>query len=219
MAEKSHLMRNTLVRSALIRGTAPTAWNVQPLQQNFAEAEGGEASETTEQEAGETSTEKPEETSKEETKEPADIDWKAMARKHEAENKKLRPAAAELEKIKERNRSAEEKAQKERDDARAEAAEAKAEASREKAARKYGLSDEDLEFLDGVPADKFDARAKALSERLKKAGTSTAGTSGGEVTGAKSQLPLQDQIAAAQKARDFPLVVALKEKLHHQTTK
>ncbi|OZC62352.1 hypothetical protein CH267_02105 [Rhodococcus sp. 06-621-2] len=102
-------------------------------------------------------------------KDPDKIDWKAMARKHEDEAKKNRAAASELEKIKESKRTAEEKAQKERDDAKAEAAEAKAEAARERAARKYGLTDDDLAFLEGVPADKFDERAKALSERLKTA--------------------------------------------------
>ena len=105
-----------------------------------------------------------------------DIDWKAMSRKHEAEAKKNRDAAAELEKIRSKNRTAEEKAAKERDDAKADAEAARAEAARERAARKYGLSDEDLDFLEGVPADKFDAKAKALSERIKAA--APAGKSG-----------------------------------------
>ena len=186
-------MRNTLIRSTLIRGTAPTAWNVQPLQQNFAEAEGGETSETTEQEAGQTSTEKPEETSKEETKEPAEIDWKAMARKHEAENKKLRPAAAELEKIRESQRTAEEKAQKEADDAKKEAAEAKAEAAIERAARKHGLTDDkDLEVLQGLPADKVEAVAKALAAGKKPA----AGKGASEVGGSKNQKKPTDLTSA-----------------------
>ncbi|AUS31768.1 hypothetical protein C1M55_12055 [Rhodococcus qingshengii] len=110
-----------------------------------------------------------------------DIDWKAMSRKHEAEAKKNRDAAAELEKIRASKRTAEEKAQKERDDAKAEAEAARAEAARERAARKYGLSDEDLDFLEGTPADKFDAKAKALSERIKTA--APAGRSGKQVTG------------------------------------
>lgn len=105
-----------------------------------------------------------------------DIDWKAMSRKHEAEAKKNRDAAAELEKIKAKNRTAEEKAAKEAADAKADAEAARAEAARERAARKYGLSDEDLDFLEGTPADKFDAKAKALSERIKTA--APAGKSG-----------------------------------------
>lgn len=116
---------------------------------------------------------------------PKDVDWKAMARKHEREAKANRAAAAELEKIRAKNRTAEEKAQKERDDARAEAEAAKAEAARERAARKYQLSDEDLELLAGTPADQFDAKAKKLSERIKAA--APAGRSGNDVGGGKSR--------------------------------
>lgn len=114
-----------------------------------------------------------------------DIDWKAMSRKHEAEAKKNRDAAAELEKIKASKRTAEEKAAKEAADAKADAEAARAEAARERAARKYGLSDEDLDFLDGTPADKFDAKAKALSERIKAA--APAGKSGNPAGGAKEK--------------------------------
>lgn len=114
-----------------------------------------------------------------------DIDWKAMSRKHEAEAKKNRDAAAELEKIRSKNRTAEEKAAKERDDAKADAEAARAEAARERAARKYGLSDEDLDFLEGTPADKFDAKAKALSERIKTA--APAGKSGRPASGGKAE--------------------------------
>ncbi|MBY6385472.1 hypothetical protein HG717_16355 [Rhodococcus erythropolis] len=140
-----------------------------------------------------------------------DIDWKAMSRKHEAEAKKNRDAAAELEKIRSKNRTAEEKAAKEAADAKADAEAARAEAARERAARKYGLSDEDLDFLDGTPADKFDARAKALSERIKAA--APAGKSGLPAGGAQEKAPLEQQIAEAQKARDFTRVIALKQQL------
>lgn len=116
---------------------------------------------------------------------PADVDWKKESRKHEAEAKKNRAAAAELEKIKASKRSAEEKAAKEAADAKADAEAARAEAARERAARKYGLSDEDLDFLEGVPADKFDAKAKALSERIKAA--APAGKSGLPAGGAKEK--------------------------------
>ena len=116
---------------------------------------------------------------------PADVDWKKESRKHEAEAKKNRAAAAELEKIKASKRTAEEKAAKEAADAKADAEAARAEAARERAARKYGLSDEDLDFLEGVPADKFDAKAKALSERIKAA--APAGKSGLPAGGAKEK--------------------------------
>lgn len=123
--------------------------------------------------------------------EKPEIDWKKESRKHEAEAKKGRAAIAELDRIKAKSRTAEENAQKERDDARAEAEAAKAEAARERAARKYGLSDEDLELLDGTPSDKFDAKAKALSERIKAA--APAGRSGNPVGGGRGATnPLDD---------------------------
>lgn len=171
-------MRNTLIRSALIRGTA-TAWTQQPQQQQFtsAEPEGGAGEPAPE---GEPKPEPEGDPKPEPEKEPDDkIDWKAMARKHEAENKKLRPAAAELEKIKAKNRSAEESAQKERDEAKAEAEAAKAEAAIERAARKHGLTDDkDLEVLAGLPADKVEAVAKAIA-----AGKKTAPAAGGAPAG------------------------------------
>lgn len=127
-----------------------------------------------------------------------DIDWKAMSRKHEAEAKKNRDAAAELEKIKAKNRTAEEKAAKEAADAKADAEAARAEAARERAARKYGLSDEDLDFLEGVPADKFDAKAKALSERIKTA--APAGRSGRQATGGTANTDEMDPKKLAERA-------------------
>ncbi len=126
-----------------------------------------------------------------------DIDWKAMSRKHEAEAKKNRDAAAELEKIKAKNRTAEEKAAKEAADAKADAEAARAEAARERAARKYGLSDEDLDFLEGTPADKFDARAKALSERIKTA--APAGKSGRQATGGTANTDEMDPKKLAER--------------------
>ncbi|MGW0039832.1 hypothetical protein [Gordonia sp. NPDC003376] len=73
------------------------------------------------------------------------------------------------------------KAQAERDDARKEAEAAKAEAALLRAAVKHGLSKEDLELLDGVPADQIDERAKKLAARIKISGTP--GSSGGEASG------------------------------------
>ncbi|MFJ7620051.1 hypothetical protein ACIQYZ_14745 [Rhodococcus erythropolis] len=127
-----------------------------------------------------------------------DIDWKAMSRKHEAEAKKNRDAAAELEKIRAKNRTAEEKAAKEAADAKADAEAARAEAARERAARKYGLSDEDLDFLEGIPADKFDAKAKALSERIKTA--APAGRSGRQATGGTANTDEMDPKKLAERA-------------------
>jgi hypothetical protein len=127
-----------------------------------------------------------------------DIDWKAMSRKHEAEAKKNRDAAAELEKIRAKNRTAEEKAAKEAADAKADAEAARAEAARERAARKYGLSDEDLDFLEGTPADKFDAKAKALSERIKT--VAPAGRSGRPASGGTTKTDEMDPKKLAERA-------------------
>ena len=127
-----------------------------------------------------------------------DIDWKAMSRKHEAEAKKNRDAAAELEKIRAKGRTAEEKAAKEAADAKADAEAARAEAARERAARKYGLSDEDLDFLEGTPADKFDAKAKALSERIKTA--APAGRSGRPASGGTTKTDEMDPKKLAERA-------------------
>lgn len=86
-----------------------------------------------------------------------EIDWKAMARKHEAEAKKNRAAAAKLEQIEAKSRTAEENAAKAASDAEAARDAALAEVAVERAARKHGLTDDkDLEVLTGLPADKVD---------------------------------------------------------------
>lgn len=175
-------MRNTLIRPALIRGTA-TAWTQQPQQQQYAESDSDttDATDTPDTDASDQTDDTDGDTSKD-----GKVDWEAKyretlahSRKHEAEAKKLRPAASKLEEIEAKNRSAEEKAQKERDDAKAEAEAAKAEAAIERAARKHGLTDDkDLEVLQGLPAEKVEAVAKALA-----AGKKTAPSAGGSPAG------------------------------------
>ena len=114
------------------------------------------------------------------TKSKDETDWKAMARKHEREAKANRAAAAELEKIRDKNRTAEEKAAKAAQDAIERAEKAEARAARSDAARKYNLADEDLDLLLKVPADEVDAFAKRLSKSA-----APAGASGREATGGK----------------------------------
>lgn len=110
-----------------------------------------------------------------------EIDWKAMARKHEAEAKKNRAAAAKLDAIEAKSRTAEENAAKAAADARAEAEAAKAEVAVERAARKHGLTDDkDLEVLQGLPADKVEAVAKALAASRKTADASGKPAGGGK---------------------------------------
>ena len=112
-------------------------------------------------------------------KEPADVDWKKEARKHEARAKENAKAAEELEKIRAKNRTAEENATKAAEQAAKERDEAKAEAAIERAARKHGLTDDkDLEVLQGLPADKVEAVAKALAAGKKPAGKGAAPVGG-----------------------------------------
>lgn len=143
-------------------------------------------------------------------------DWKAMARKHEQRAKDNAEAAKELAKLKKSQMSEAEKLQTERDEAKAEAEATKAENARLKVEKKFkNLTDDDFAILDGVPADQYEARAKALSDRIAKAAPDApAGPSGTEVKGAKQKAPLEQQLADAQKAKDWPRVIALKQQLY-----
>ncbi|NMM84307.1 hypothetical protein B2J88_08030 [Rhodococcus sp. SRB_17] len=141
----------------------------------------------------------------EETKEP---DWKAESRKHEREAKANRAAAAELEKIKADKMSDDEKRDAALKDANERAEKAEARAAVSDAASKHGITDKsDLAFLSSVPADEVEALAKRLAK------PATAGKSGTEVTGSKAKAPLEQQLADAQKARDFQKVVALRQQI------
>lgn len=142
-----------------------------------------------------------------------ETDWKAMARKHEREAKANRAAAAELEKIRDKNRTAEEKATKAAQDAAERAEKAEARAAVLEAALTHGITDKaDLAMLEELPADKVDAFAKRLSASNKK--TAPAGASGNEVTGSKQKASLEQQLADAQKNRDFQRVIAIKQQMY-----
>lgn len=83
------------------------------------------------------------------------------------------------------------------------------------AARKHGIADDkDLELLSKLPADQVDEVAKRLSAAQKTAPGAPAGPSGTEVKGAKQKAPLEQQLADAQKAKDWPRVIALKQQLY-----
>ncbi|TDE02843.1 hypothetical protein E1269_21365 [Jiangella asiatica] len=109
--------------------------------------------------------------------------------------------------------------EKERDEARETAATTARQAALYKAAIDHSLGAEDLELLEGVPADQIDARAKRLSERLaasRAPGTPkpdpTQGPRGGGID-------IDAQIAEAQKAGDFRKVISLQnQKLTNQVT-
>lgn len=134
---------------------------------------------------------------------PKETDWKAKyeetlahSRKHETNSKKNAAAAKELEEIKksrmsdDEKRAAAEKAAIER----AEAAERRAALA--EAAITHGLDKDDLELLDGVPADQIEARAKKLAERLKKAAPPDAsGREAGGDRGKKKATSLDSAVA------------------------
>lgn len=125
-----------------------------------------------------------------------EIDWKAMARKHEAQAKKNAKAAERLEKLEREQMSAQEKVQ-----ADAQAANERAEAAERRAALAesaitHGLTKDDLELLDGVPADQIEARAKKLADRLKKAAPpDSSGSEVGGKRGKKTATSLEGAVA------------------------
>ena len=125
------------------------------------------------------------------------IDWKAMARKHENEAKANRAAAKELAALKKSQMNDQQKAEAAAKETaeRAEAAERKA--ALLQAAFDHSLTKDDLELLDGVPADKIDERAKKLAERLKKAAPPDAsGREAGGARGPKKATSLDSAVAA-----------------------
>jgi len=107
----------------------------------------------------------------------------------------------ELAKIKKSQMSETEKTATERDEARQEAESARAENARLRAAVKYkNLTEDDIEtFLGGVPADKVDAAAKALSERIAKATPDASGAELGSGGSTKTELDPRKIAEAAAK--------------------
>lgn len=155
---------------------------------------------TADETAQSTGTDAPDATTGEDT-----TDWKAMARKHEQRAKENAAAAKELAALKKSQMTAQEAAEtaaKEAGD-RAEAAERRA--ALLQAAVDHGLAKDDLDLLDGIPADQIDARAKKLSARIKTA--TPAGSSGSEVGGGKQSATEMDPAKiAAQAANRKPQV-------------
>lgn len=140
--------------------------------------------------------------------------WKAQSRKHEARAKENAAAALRLAEIEEASKTAEQKAAdaaqvtvKERDNALAEAA-------RLRAAVKFGLSEDDLAHLDGIPAERVEAIAEWVASRTAPvklpAAPPAAGTQGnvGKPIGTGST-DIDSQIAAAQAAGDWRRALSL----------
>ena len=147
--------------------------------------------------------------------------WKAQSRKHEARAKENAAAALRLAEIEEASKTAEQKAAdaaqvtvKERDNALAEAA-------RLRAAVKFGLSEDDLAHLDGIPADRVEAIAEWVASRTTApvklpAAPPAAGTQGnvGKPIGSGSEAEqLAQGIDAATKAGRHAEAIHLKRQL------
>lgn len=82
----------------------------------------------------------------------------------------LAPLNERLREIDEANLTAEQKVARELEDAQASTLALQSENALLKAAMEYGLTNEDLALLEGLPADVVADRAKALSERLRPQG-------------------------------------------------
>src|SRR5690625_1832292 len=92
--------------------------------------------------------------------------WKSQARKHEARAKENADKAKQHDEYGEWQKYEQQKRSDAKGKAERDAADTAAELARMKAAVKHGLSEEDLELLDGVPADQVEARAERIAERL-----------------------------------------------------
>jgi hypothetical protein len=93
-----------------------------------------------------------------------------------------------------------------------EAASARSEAIRYRIAAKFQVSDEDAElFLTGSDEESLTKQATRLSERAAAAKPKSGAYVPGEGRTTQNTPNIDDEIAAAQKARNFTRVIALKE--------
>lgn len=98
------------------------------------------------------------------------LDAERKARRDaEAKLKELEPLAAKAKELEDAQKTEQQKLAEQLDAAKAEGGTAKAEAARLRAAIKYGLTEDDLELLEGVPAEQVEDRAKRLAERFAAA--------------------------------------------------
>jgi hypothetical protein len=95
------------------------------------------------------------------------LDAERKARRDaEAKIKELEPQAAKARELEDAGKTEQQRLTDQRDAEKQRADKAEADAARYRAAMEHGLSAEDLDLLDGVPADKIEERAKLLAERL-----------------------------------------------------
>jgi hypothetical protein len=79
---------------------------------------------------------------------------------------RLKPQAARAKELEDAQKTEQQRLAEARDAEKQRADTAEAQAARLEAAIRHGLSEEDLDLLDGVPADKVEQRARRLAERL-----------------------------------------------------
>ena len=146
------------------------------------------------------------------------VDWEAKyketlahSRKHETRAKENAAAAKELADLKAAQMSDQEKATAAAQAADERAAKAERESALLRAAIDHKLTKDDLELLDGVPADQINDRAKKLADRIKAA--APAGASGTEVGGQRTSTPLDEQLAEARKNGDLVRAIAIQQQM------
>jgi hypothetical protein len=84
-------------------------------------------------------------------------------------NKEAEEFRRRLKEIEDRDKPEDQRAAEKAAEAEKRADEAEAELARHKAAIRHGLTADDLELLDGVPADQVETRAERLAARIKAA--------------------------------------------------
>lgn len=118
------------------------------------------------------------------------------SRKWETRAKENADKAAEYDKFVESQKTEQQKLADAKAAAEKLAADTAAELARERAARRFGLNDDDLAALEGIPADKVDAVAERIAARntpIPKAPPATGqGSTGAPITGGKDQLTQAD---------------------------
>lgn len=146
-----------------------------------------------------------------------DAGKKALQREREARKaaeKAKAEADAKIKEYEDAQLSERERLEKERDEAKKAAATTAQEAALYKAAVTYGLTEDDLELLEGVPADQVDSRAKRLSERLAESKAEQNGSRTPRPDpsqGSRGPVDLDAQIAEAEQKGDVRASIRLKQ--------
>lgn len=97
--------------------------------------------------------------------------WKKLSRQNEAAAKRNAEAAKSWAEHQDSLKTEQQKTQEQLEQLQADRDAAKREAAVYRAISKHGLSAEDLELLEGVPADQLEDRAERLAARLKASRT------------------------------------------------